>query len=39
MQKLDNTQTCGGFMPTGGVLSTSVRDVIRTWINDGAPNN
>jgi hypothetical protein len=38
-KKLDKTQTCGRFMPTGGIQSAAVRDIIRTWINDGAPNN
>jgi hypothetical protein len=44
MHKLDGTQggfscpsTCGVQMPAGGMpLSQSVRDSIRTWIDNGA---
>lgn len=50
MHKLDGTQGwftlmcqgafCGSQMPLGGQpLDPSVRDVIRTWINDGAAND
>lgn len=43
MQRLDNTGTTGfcntQMPPSGGLLSTAVREIIRSWINNGAPNN
>jgi hypothetical protein len=50
MQKLDGTQnafdaqclggSCGGQMPLGqGPLPQAVRDALRTWITNGAPND
>ena len=41
MQKMDNTHPggCGTVMPTGGSLAQTLRDMVRTWINEGAANN
>jgi hypothetical protein len=41
MQKMDNVQggTCGNFMPFAGIFAQSLRDMVRTWINEGAANN
>jgi len=38
IQKLDGTQTVGARMPDGGpYLTTATINVIRQWIQDGAP--
>ncbi|SRR6266581_3457889 len=38
IQKLDGTQTVGERMPAGGpYLTTATINVIRQWIQDGAP--
>ncbi len=38
IQKLDGTQTVGSRMPDGGpYLTTATVNVIRQWIQDGAP--
>ena len=38
IQKLDGTQTVGSRMPDGGpYLTTATINVIRQWIQDGAP--
>lgn len=38
--KIDGTQTVGGQMPLGGpFLNAATRNMIRNWIDDGAPNN
>ncbi len=38
IQKLDGTQTLGDRMPDGGpYLTTATVNVIRQWIQDGAP--
>ena len=38
IQKLDGTQTLGDRMPDGGpYLTTATINVIRQWIQDGAP--
>lgn len=41
MQRMDNTGagSCAGPMPTGGVLNLPMRDIVRSWINNGALNN
>jgi hypothetical protein len=40
VQKLANTQTCGGQMPPGGPeLPPEQLDALRAWIMAGAPNN
>lgn len=33
----DNPDNTGGVMPPGGSLSNDVTDVVRAWIEDGAP--
>jgi hypothetical protein len=37
----DFNGTCGGFMPdlAISILSQTKRDTVRSWINEGAPNN
>ena len=40
IQKLEGTQAVGGRMPQGGpFLDQATMDMIKEWINDGAPNN
>ena len=40
IQKLEGTQAVGGRMPQGGpFLDQATMDMIKDWINDGAPNN
>ncbi len=41
MQKLDNTHSggCGSVMPPAGVLSTRLRNMVRSWIDEGAVEN
>ncbi len=40
MHKLDNTQSVGVSMPFGAAqLPAATRNMIRNWIDDGAPNN
>lgn len=38
-QKVDYTQACGSGMPTSGIMPLSTRDIIRSWINQGALDN
>jgi hypothetical protein len=40
IHKLEGTQTIGTRMPQGGpFLDQATIDMIKEWINDGAPNN
>ena len=40
IQKLKGTQAVGGRMPQGGpFFDQATMDMIKEWINDGAPNN
>jgi hypothetical protein len=39
MQKLLHTQTCGGEMPPGRMLSDAQLELVRGWIAAGAQNN
>ena len=35
----DDTNRCGSRMPLGGELSAAQQELIRAWIDDGAPRN
>jgi len=41
MQKMDNTHAggCGAVMPTSGSMVQTLRDMVRSWIDEGAANN
>jgi hypothetical protein len=41
MQKMDSTHAggCGAVMPTSGSMVQTLRDMVRSWIDEGAANN
>jgi hypothetical protein len=39
IQKMRNEQTCGEQMPTTGIISTTLTQIVEDWIDMGALNN
>jgi hypothetical protein len=39
IQKMRNEQTCGAQMPTTGIISPTLTQIVEDWIDMGALNN